>query len=277
MTHKPLYIFVTSERPDQYLNPILHCIDNENITKVVLVDVIGKTPDDIKTDKGISDVVLRNIQVLLEGLARLGIYRFFVGKRKNEQVDLRLYTNDIDPIKVFYNRMLEKKIKWEHTDIEYLKLKEELEHIVSVYPSVLFDVTAFDKSMIGDMVSIGIVSKIKNINTFDLTVRPDFDEPWNTLYHKLKPQISPKNERSESGYKYVNIIKTPIFNECEKGILLNTLPFRISAILASLLVVIFVIISLLKGSQNIAIIVLGVVASIVTIWSALVPFLAKKK
>ncbi len=273
MSHKPLYIFATSERPDQYLNPILHCIDNENITKVVLVNIVGKTPDGTASDKGISDTVLRNVQVLWEGLARLGKYRFFVGKRKDEQVDLALHTDNVDTIKNFYSRMLEKKIKWEHTDIEYLRLKDELERIIAEHPRALFDVTAFDKSMIGDMVSIGIVSKIQSINTFDLTVRPDFDEPWNTLYHNLRSI----GELSKAGYKYVNIIKTPIFNECEKGILLNTIPFKISAILAPLLVLIFVGINILKGSQSNWIVGLGIVASFVTIWSALVPFLTKKR
>ena len=194
MTRKALYIFVTSERPDQYLNPILHCIDNENVNKIVLIYVTGTNPSN-ETNGGISDKVLRNVQIAWDSLSN-GKYRFFTGKLAENKgdIDLKNKIEDFENVQKIYFELLQKTITWEHMDIEYLKLKESLNNIIKNHPNSLFDVTACDKSLIGDIVSISIISKIKNINTFDLNVRPDFDEPWNTLYHNLKEIKKPNSE-----------------------------------------------------------------------------------
>lgn len=276
MANKALYIFVTSERPDQYLNPILHCIDKEGVNRVVLVDVVGANSTKSNSN-GISDKVLRNVQILWDSLAILGEYRYFTGKQTGDKVELKDKVSSIGELQKVYSDLLDKKITWEHLDIEYLKLKEGLEKIIAHHPNSLFDVTAFDKSMIGDIVSISIIGRIKNINTFDLNTRPDFDEPWNTLYHNLKTKRLPNNQKQEAKYDYVNIIKTPIFNECEKNILLFNMPFKASLIVTPILLIIFLLLFFIQGSQSGWIIALGIFASFASIWSAIVPFLAKKK
>ena len=276
MANKSLYIFVTSERPDQYLNPILHCIDKEGVNKIVLVDVVGVNSSKGKTN-GISDKVLRNVQILWDSLANFGEYRYFTGKKAGDKVELKDKVLDVNELQKVYSNLLDKKVTWEHLDIEYLKLKENLDIIIALHPNSLFDVTAFDKSMIGDIVSISIIGRIKNINTFDLNTRPDFDEPWNTLYHNLKSKRLPNNQKQEAKYDYVNIIKTPIFNECEKNILLFNLPFKASLIITPILLIIFLILFFKQGSQSVWIIALGIFASLASIWSALVPFFTQKK
>lgn len=276
--NKSLYVFVTSERPDSYLNPILHCIDKENINRVVLVDVVGLGSNGQK-NIGISDKVMRNTQTLLYSLAKLGEYQYFVGKLSQTKVDLKEKLEEEEVLKIerFYSDLLEKKITWEHIDIDYLKLKETMDKIIKQNPNSLFDVTSFDKSLIGDIVSISIIGKIKNINTFDLNIRPDFDEPWNMLYHNLKSEYNPNSELNKAKYNYVNIIQTPIFNECEKSILLFSLPFKLSIIITLLVFAVYIAVFWIKGSQNILILSFGIVSSFVSFWSAFFPFFTRKK
>src|SRR5260370_20501752 len=84
-----LYIFVTSERPDQYLNPILHCLQSRNLSKIVFVHVEG-VPDS-EDDPNISARSVReNVESLLTLLAYHGKYKYFVkGMNEGKEVDLQ--------------------------------------------------------------------------------------------------------------------------------------------------------------------------------------------
>lgn len=270
MAEKTLYIFVTSERPDQYLNPILHCIDREGVTRVVLVNVI-----EAKDNKGISDTVSRNVQLLWDSLKQ-GKYRYFIGEEKDNIVPLENEVSNLKDAQRLYKNLWDTKVKWDHLDINYLDLRKELNKIIKANPNSLFDITAFDKSKIGDVVSISIIGKIKNINTFDLKIRPDFEKPWTILYHDLKCDRVLEKGMKMKKYEYVNIISTPIFNECEKSILLFSIPFRITLIITPILLLIILGLYLFLDKPSKVMTVLGIVASIASIWSVMVPFTTKK-
>jgi len=118
-----LYIFVTSERPDQYLNSIAHCLMEEGIRRIVFLHVRGAAPSENQTNsgKGISLSVFRRVQILMEGLAE-GEYRHSIGNKAGEtQALARVYPPErIGEIAKLYKHCLGIDAKWLHQDVAYL-------------------------------------------------------------------------------------------------------------------------------------------------------------
>ena len=72
-----LYLFVTSERPDQYLNPILHCLQHMNLNKIVFLYVEYGAEDEnnlVTSAKSIR----QNVESFLSALTE-GKYKYFIG------------------------------------------------------------------------------------------------------------------------------------------------------------------------------------------------------
>ena len=84
---KSLYLFVTSDRPDQYLNPILHCLQDENPSEVVFLGVKNRPGNDISSS---AKLVRENVELLLSSLAS-GKYKYFTGIKKGKEDDLQKY------------------------------------------------------------------------------------------------------------------------------------------------------------------------------------------
>jgi len=122
-----LYIFVTSERPDQYLNSIVYCLLKKSICKVKLLYIkgfSGETGLVNDPNKSISLAVSRKVQSLLEDLS-IGNYKFYVGKRAGDSINLQnVYSEKkLIHIQFMYKQCLDRKVKWDNDDINYLDLR----------------------------------------------------------------------------------------------------------------------------------------------------------
>lgn len=238
---KKLFLFVTSERPDQYLNPLVHCLLYEQVSKVVFIHIKG-TPSSGTNEKGISGKVSRNVQMLLVSLAK-GVYRFF-DTQDDKTVDLKsIYPERIERIRAIYKQCLDKDVNWSHRDINYLDLRKELAQAKKEVDCI-FDITAIGKSFLGDIIAASIIEGINSLFTFELKIKPNFDEPWTMLFHDLKGE----NERDK--YQYVNIVNTPIFRECSNSLLVRTPPLIISLIGAFAFLAITIAIYIFYGEVN---------------------------
>jgi hypothetical protein len=60
---KDLYIFVTSDRPDQYLNPIVHCIFR-GTKRIVFVQI-----EDSKIEQVQLNLLCKNVYDLIQNLS----------------------------------------------------------------------------------------------------------------------------------------------------------------------------------------------------------------
>ncbi len=234
---RSLYILVTSERPDPYVNAIGHN-ERQSVDKVVFLHVkeFGeKSANPSSDDKGISLLISRRVQSLLECLSE-GMYKFFEGQRQGETVDIqKLYSSEkVTLMKEVYRRCLEIP-RWDYRDVAYFDLKAELVRIKKEEPDSIFDVTAISKKYIGDLLACCLLDGIRNLYTFDSKAQPSFDEPWKMLIHELREDIS-----GQKMYDYTNIIDTPIFRDCSKSILVRTPPIKATITVAILLLAILI-------------------------------------
>jgi len=240
---KTLVLFVTSERPDQYLNPVVHCLLYEQVSKIVFIYIkgFGNTATN-SNERGISGKVSRNVQILLESLSK-GVYRYF-DIPDNDTVDLKsIYSERIEGIKGIYKDCLEKDVNWSHRDINYLDLRKELA-LAKKETDSIFDITAVGKSYLGDILAASIIEGISNLHTFDLRVKPNFDEPWLMLFHDLKI------DSSKDKYQYVNIVNTPIFKESSNSLLVRTPSLKFSLIAAFVFLIITLAVYSFYGEVN---------------------------
>lgn len=266
-----LYIFVTSERPDQYLNSIVYCLLKKSICKVKLLYIKGFSGETgLVNDPNISIslAVSRKVQSLLEDLS-MGNYKFHVGERAGDSINLQnVYSEKkLIHIQFMYKQCLDKKVKWDNDDINYLDLRRELVSINKKEPNAIFDVTAVKKSLLGDIMSCSIIEGIHNLYTFDLKIKPNYDEPWIMLFHELETDNSKSNF-----YQYINIVDTPIFRECSNSILVRTLPIKISLIAAFVLLSVILIFYYHYGEINWVIQIAFIVASIASLLSLFLNF-----
>ena len=275
---KTLYLFVTSVRPDPYLNSIVHCLLYKAVDKVVFVHVIGLESNDIQkngtTENGISANVSRRVQTLLESLAIDGEYREFKDTLDRSRIDLStIYSpTRLSEIKNLYKLSLTMQVSWVHRDVEYLNLRTELARIRKEEPTSLFDITSIKKRYLGDILAASIIEGIANLFTFDAKPTPNFEKPWTMLIHDLQPD-DPENRL----YNYVNIVDTHIFRECSSSILVRTLPFKISLGIATILLIILVAFYFLYGESNIFIQLLVLASAVASILSTYFNFFPPRR
>jgi len=258
-----LYIFITSDRPDQYLTPILHCLQNRNVNKIVFLQVENRPESE--DDPNISAKSVRqNVETLLSFLADRCKYKYLTGKDKDKEVDLRtVYPPDqAASIKQLYYMLKTRKFSFTEDDVDYFKLREKLIKIRKEEPESIFDVSAVRKSYLSDILAMAVVEKIDNVYTIDLNRGPNFDEPWKSLFHELEFK-----KRGSNGYKYIQLTTTPIFNDCMKSILILQPSFILSLLAAAALIVALIITSLIFGSSNWLALILGSLATIASIFS----------
>jgi hypothetical protein len=233
--NKTLHLLVTSERPDTYLNSVAHCILNEGVTEVVFLYVHGVEDGPERAARAASTnrsaTVARWVTSMAEDLAA-GEYRYYVGDKARTKVDLRQIctSEQIAAMQQIYRQLLESRIHWDHRDIRYSDLRKEISAIAIRKPPAIVDVTSVKKTFLGDLVAASIIEGLDSLYTFDLSQRPDFDQPWSMLYHALKDPSA-----SESKYKYTNLLETPIFRDCSRSLLVRRPYFRVAALLSILL------------------------------------------
>jgi len=245
-----LYIFVTSEIPDPYLNSVAHCLIYEGVRRVVFVYIKGlegQNPQSYQSQDSISSVVSRNMQILMSELATSGEYRHFVGKDKGKRVELKdFYSQDrVLSIQGFYRQCLDMRVRWEDKDINYSNLRKEMARINKGDPGSIFDITAIKKLFLGDIIAASIIEGVHKLYTFDLKTKPNFDEPWKMLIHDLLA-----DNTSGRKYDHVNIVDTPVFDECANSILVRTLPLKMSLVVASLFLIAALVVYFIYGEVN---------------------------
>jgi len=67
---KVLYIFVTSDSPDVYINTIGYCIEHHDISRVIFLGIVKDKGQRIGTEKYLKEVkdrVLKQLSLLQEG------------------------------------------------------------------------------------------------------------------------------------------------------------------------------------------------------------------
>lgn len=258
-----LYLFVTSDRPDQYLNPILHCLQHENPSKIVFVRVKNRPRSGNEISVS-AKLARENVESLLSSLAYEGKYKYFTGEQKGKEVDLqnKYSAEKVASIKEKYASAKARNVSWLDKDIDYYKLRDELARIHKTEPDSIFDVSAWSKSYLGDIFAIGVVESIDNIYAFKLERRENFDEPWKSLFHELEFQ-SPDNK----GYDYANLTKYPIYEKCTKSILIRQPPLILSLLVATALLITLIVTSFVFGSTNWFVLIISFIATLASIFS----------
>ncbi|MBD1905392.1 hypothetical protein NDI37_14555 [Funiculus sociatus GB2-A5] len=187
---KNLYIFVTSNRPDQYLNSSVHCILNEGVNRIVFVKITF-------SDSDVSLNMLRqNVINLLDNLSKV-IYKFYTGDRAGETEDLnKIYQQtELIIMKTKYEQCLLDHISWETKIINYTEIKSYIASCKKQFKNSIFDVSGISKTFLGDIFACCLVEDIQNLYTFELKIKEDYTHPWIMLIHALQ---------KDKQYNYVN-------------------------------------------------------------------------
>lgn len=212
-----LYIFVTTDRPDQYLNPIVHCI-LKGTNRIVFVQI-----EDARMDQIQLNLLRSNVYELIKNLAK-GIYRYYTGNLRDTIVNLdsQYNSNELARLKSQYLPLLRDNIKWDFERIKYLDLRNYISLLKKKKTAnIILDVTSVSKGYIGDILACCLLENIDQVYSFELLIKPNYENPWKMLIHDLE---------EAKQYRYLNIVETPIFRASSKDILIRTTPLLISII-----------------------------------------------
>lgn len=234
---KVLYIFVTSDRPDQYLNPIVYCL-LKGVNRIVFVQITRPGVQQIQIN-----TLCRNVFDLIYNLSA-GIYKYYIGINQGKEVslDTRYSPTELADIKATYKLCLSNDIKWDTESFEYSAMKQAIASLNKRGKNNIFDITSFSKSLMGDIIACCLLENIQELYTFELIGKLNFSEPWTMLIHKLKEQ---------KDYKYINIVKTSVFQESAKQILIRTTPLIISIISTITFVILALAATFILGESHV--------------------------
>lgn len=264
-----LYIFVTSNRPDQYLNPIVHCLEN-GTRNVVLVKV-----EETNSEEVALNLLKSNVYDLLQNLAH-GNYKYYLKPDAGKVVNLDGIRYDtaipseaqkLSHMQSRYALWLGDNVEWNIKRIKYSKLRQYLASLSK--KNILIDVTAVSKVYISDILACALLEGIEHVHTFELLTAPNYEEPWRTLLHDLlTEEKSAGNElRQKRLYEYPNLVETPIFKEGSKSILVKTTPLLFSIVGTVLFVCITLVASFIFGFGSILMQAVGTVGTVLGIIS----------
>ncbi len=277
---RKLHLFVTSDRPDPYLNSLAHCLLDEDISKVVFVHIVGLGEHGIQLGRpitrGFSARVARRVEVLLEHLAS-GEYTYFTKEGLGEAVNLKSEISDYSEAEAasamqFYRNILERLPRLESTDVAYLDLRHYLQQATMSEETPLLDATAIGKEYIGDLVAASMAGKIESLFTFSVKPRIDFKRPWRSLIHELRKPT----ENGESRYNYVNMIGTPVFVQSTGDMIVKASALRAALLLAVAFFAMTAAIYFLLGIDHPLVEVLFVAGSSASIVSLGIVFISRK-
>jgi hypothetical protein len=247
---RDLYIFVTTDRPDQYLNSIVYRIE-KGTRKVVFVQV-----EDSRIKQVQLNLLRTNVYNLLQNLST-GFYKYYTGDSKDKVVPLNAEYNDNDfaKLKARYSLCLTDGIEWTVERVPYLNLRDYIAAL-SKKKNVLVDVTSVSKVYIGDVLACSLLENIDCLYTFE--VKPNFDQPWKTLIHELE---------EDKTYRYINLVETPIFKESNKSILIRTTPLLVSIVGTVLFIGVTLVATFIFGFSSVFIQVVSTIGTVLGIIS----------
>ncbi|HYW19175.1 MAG TPA: hypothetical protein VE956_07620 [Nodularia sp. (in: cyanobacteria)] len=249
---RDLYIFVTTDRPDQYLNSIVHCVE-KGTKKIIFIQV-----EDSQSEQVQLNLLRTNIYNLLQNLST-GSYKYYTGSFKDQVIPLDSeYTVDnLARLKARYSSYLTDSINWTIERVQYLNLRRYICDIRKNKGAIV-DITSVSKVYMGDIFACSLLENIDKLCTFELLIKPNFDKPWKTLIHELA-------EGKE--YKYTNLVATPIFKESNKSILIRTTPLLVSIVGTVLFVAITLLATFIFGFSSIFVQVMSTVGTVLGIIS----------
>ncbi|PLZ95723.1 hypothetical protein CI594_14425, partial [Fischerella thermalis CCMEE 5196] len=177
MKQTKLYIFVTSDVPDPYINVIAHC--SANYSYLNQVTLVGITEDRGKIGSE-ADKLNRLKQNISNQLDSLSKGKYLTQKAKTwETLDIQ-----IEPVE--RQRYIElKNIILETSVVDYQNLEQKISIWLNSTDSFeyIFDVTAVAKSYLVDVYTILRFKNICTIYSFELFKERDYDE--RDLIHNL--------------------------------------------------------------------------------------------
>jgi hypothetical protein len=251
---KSLYIFVTTDRPDQYLNPIVHCI-LKGTTRIVFVQI-----EDSNTEQIQLNLLRTNVYDLIKNLS-LGFYKYYTGNQKDTlfALDADYSSSELARLKAEYIPCLTDNIKWDIARVKYLDLRQYISSLHKKFgKNIIFDVSSVTKVYIGDILACCLLENVRELRTFEFLIIPDFSKPWKILIHDL--------EESRQ-YRHLNLVETPIFKESAKAILIRTTPLLISIIGTAVFIVLTLAATFLLGNNSTIIQIISTVGTVLGIIS----------
>ncbi len=188
-----LYIFVTSDIPDVYINTIGYCIEHFDLSKVVLLGIVKD-----KGQKGSTETHLQSVKGRIAkqlSLLQKGEYLYKDQKSKQwqeKQIDIESHD------KIRYTR-----VAAQHIDTDTIVYSTLESKIVSFLEgnnyNCIFDVSAISKGYLVDVFVILLSKKVEDIYTFELKLRErTYDE--RELIHNLSID--------NGDYEFVNLTKS---------------------------------------------------------------------
>lgn len=249
---KDLYIFVTTDRPDQYLNPIVHRIE-QGTRRIVFIQVKDERIKQVQLN-----LLQTNVYNLLQNLSK-GIYKYYVGKLAGTVIQLDTIYNvgDLAELKAKYASCLTDNVSWSVDRVEYSHLRSFISTL-GKRKDVILDVTSVSKVYVGDIFACSLLENIDYLYTFELLFAPDYEKPWEILIHDLA-----KKKR----YKYVNLVETEIFKKSSQSILIKTTPLLASIIGTVLFVSVTLAATFVFGFSSVFIQVVSTIGTVLGIIS----------
>lgn len=175
-----LNLFVTSERPDPYINAIAYCVEHRKVDTIRLITISGHGYPDERS-KALALSVLSNIRSQLVALGE-GRYLEFDPGSDPEAVDA-FHNADA---RAFYGNLLtriERDCRVSTQVISHSELDAELLELGKDAKSY-FDVTALRKSLLVDVTALLISRGVRGVHTFELLRAQRYD--ITDLYHDLR-------------------------------------------------------------------------------------------
>ena len=219
-----LLVFVDSERPDPYLNGVVHNLRSGSISLITFIHVFGFPGDaSVQPNPGRAKRTLASVLQGITSLAQRAEYSYPDGRT----VALDEQNSGVPPssVKAFYTHVDNMAVRCESMDIHYRDLRKFLKKINQTEKEYIVDVTGFKKRFFGDFVALGLVDNLKNIRTFDLLVETNFEAPWKVLLHELAMTSAP-------AYDYVDIMETRIMADCSRAVFIRAPRLRYASMFA---------------------------------------------
>jgi hypothetical protein len=243
-----LYIFVTSPRPDPYVNVLMHLFRNRPVSAINYVALIEHDYTSEQMAERLSDIEA-DVGHLLDELAR----GFYAGNR----IELdSAWSGAYRECRVELDRIPVQRlsISWDDLDSELLKFLRGA--------PVMFDVTTLKKNLLVDVVALLLSRGWTNIYSFELVTsgQPQYDDKG--LIHALGP----------TGFRYRSLAESKHVEKARSRIVSRSITFRTFFIVTAGVAFTVFIIEVLFANTILAsgILIIATIASIVGVLFPLV-------
>ena len=249
--HLPeLYIFVTSPRPDPYVNVLMYLVRNHPVSAINYVALIEHDYTSEQMAERLSDIE-EKVGHLLDELAR-GLYAGqTIGLDQAWSNAYRECRDKLDRIPV--QRL---SIPWDDLDSELLRFLAN--------SPVMFDVTTLKKNLLVDVVALLLSRGWTNIYSFELITsgQPRYDDKG--LIHALGP----------IGFRYRSLAESKHIQKARSRIVARSVTFRTLFIVTGIVAFTVFMIELFFANTILASSILAL-ATIASIVGALFPLVRK--